>query len=143
MAWYRCSCGLLKEETPRIGDTIVSIYHLHRSAGVDGSSAIALMEEVPAPPPEREIPLGTGETSGQRTVLSLESLEAENPTNESPEAEKPSTGRDIPPVEIEEPSSRRDVIPHHIEPAVLPEGRGAGEAGRAKRDLLAGRKIHR
>ena len=47
MAWYRCSCGALKEATPRFGDAVVSIYHLHRSARLDGGSAIVLMEEIP------------------------------------------------------------------------------------------------
>ncbi len=46
MAWYRCSCGALKEETPRLGDTIVSVYHLHPSARVDGTAAVVRMEEV-------------------------------------------------------------------------------------------------
>jgi hypothetical protein len=46
MAWYRCSCGALKEETPRLGDVIVSVYHLHRSARLDGASSIERMEEI-------------------------------------------------------------------------------------------------
>ncbi len=46
MAWYRCSCGALKEETPCLGDTIVSVYHLHRSARWDGTAAVVRMEEV-------------------------------------------------------------------------------------------------
>lgn len=58
MAWYRCRCGLLQEEKPRIGDAIVAIYHLHRPSGPDGPAAIVQMEEVPAPPrghePSRE-----------------------------------------------------------------------------------------
>ena len=60
MAWYRCSCGTLKEATPRFGEAIVSIYHLHRSTRLDGGSSIVLMEEVPAPPPEREVVAGGG-----------------------------------------------------------------------------------
>jgi hypothetical protein len=60
MAWYRCSCGTLKEAMPRFGDTIVSIYHLHRSTRLDGASSIVLMEEVPPPPPEREVVAGSG-----------------------------------------------------------------------------------
>ena len=60
MAWYRCSCGALKEAKPRVGDAIVSIYHLHHSTRLDGGSAIVLMEEVPAPPPERETCVGSG-----------------------------------------------------------------------------------
>jgi len=55
MAWYRCSCGALREKTPRIGDAIVSVYHLHGSTRLDGGSTIILMEEVPAPPPEPEV----------------------------------------------------------------------------------------
>lgn len=62
MAWYRCSCGVLKEATPRFGDTIVSIYHLHRSTRLDGGSAIVLMEEIPSPPAERQI--GAGGSAG-------------------------------------------------------------------------------
>lgn len=46
MAWYLCSCGALKEETPRVGDCIVSVYHLHRSARLDGAAAVVRMEEV-------------------------------------------------------------------------------------------------
>ena len=46
MAWYRCSCGALQEETPRLGDVIVSVYHLHRSARLDGASSIVRMEEI-------------------------------------------------------------------------------------------------
>ena len=46
MAWYRCSCGALNEETPRVGDCIVSVYHLHRSARLDGGAAVIRMEEV-------------------------------------------------------------------------------------------------
>lgn len=60
MAWYRCSCGTLKEAAPRFGDAIVSIYHLHRSTRLDGGSTIVLMEEIPAPPAEREIAGGSG-----------------------------------------------------------------------------------
>lgn len=49
MAWYQCSCGALKEESPQLGDTIVSIYHLHHAARFDGGSAIVRMQEIPAP----------------------------------------------------------------------------------------------
>jgi len=45
MAWYRCSCGALKEEAPRLGDVIVSVYHLHRSARLDGTATVVRMEE--------------------------------------------------------------------------------------------------
>lgn len=60
MAWYQCSCGALKEETALLGDTIVSVYHVHRSARLDGGSAIMRMEEIPTPPPGREVALGSG-----------------------------------------------------------------------------------
>jgi len=60
MAWYQCSCGALKEEAPRIGDTILSVYHIHPSARLDGGSAIMRMEEIPAPSLEREACLGSG-----------------------------------------------------------------------------------
>jgi len=47
MAWYQCSCGFLTEMRPQIGDTITSVCHLHRSARLDGTSAIIRMEEIP------------------------------------------------------------------------------------------------
>jgi len=51
MAWYQCSCGFLTEMRPQIGDTIASVCHLHRSARIDGGSAIVRMEEIPDPCP--------------------------------------------------------------------------------------------
>lgn len=60
MAWYRCTCGALKEAAPRFGDAVVSVYHLHPSARLDGGSALVAMEEVPDPPPDREIRLAGG-----------------------------------------------------------------------------------
>ena len=54
MAWYRCTCGTLKEAAPRFGDTIVSIYHLHKSERLDGGSTLVPMEEVPLLVPDRE-----------------------------------------------------------------------------------------
>lgn len=48
MAWYQCSCGFRKEITPRLGDTITSACHLHRSTRLDGSAAIVRMEEISA-----------------------------------------------------------------------------------------------
>ena len=49
MSWYRCSCGYMTEATPRFGDSIVSMYHLHRAARLDRSSSIERMEDVPDP----------------------------------------------------------------------------------------------
>jgi hypothetical protein len=46
MSWYQCSCGFMTEMTPRFGDTITSVIHLHRSARVDGGSGVVRMEEV-------------------------------------------------------------------------------------------------
>jgi hypothetical protein len=54
MAWYRCSCGALKEAAPRFGDSIVSIYHLHRSERLDGGSTLVQMEEVALLTADRE-----------------------------------------------------------------------------------------
>jgi hypothetical protein len=45
MAWYRCECGFLTEVTPRPGNVITSVNHLHRTARIDGTSAIVRMEE--------------------------------------------------------------------------------------------------
>ncbi len=64
MAWYRCSCGALKEATPRFGDAVVSIYHLHPSTRLDGGSAVVEMEEVPAPPGEPQARTGSGLAGG-------------------------------------------------------------------------------
>ncbi len=67
MGWYQCSCGLLAEETPTAGDTLVSVYHLHRSARVDGSGAIVRMEEIPDPrPAPGASPEGRGALNGIR-----------------------------------------------------------------------------
>jgi hypothetical protein len=55
MAWYRCPCGLLKEEAPRIGDAIAAIYHIHRPGGPDAAPVIVEMQEVPSPPPDPEV----------------------------------------------------------------------------------------
>ncbi len=51
MAWFRCPCGHVAEVTPRDGYEIVSVYHLHTRARVDGGGEPARMEEVPAPAP--------------------------------------------------------------------------------------------
>ncbi len=55
MGWYRCACGYMTEETPRPGASIVSVYHLHRVARLDGGSSIVRMEEVPDPAFECEL----------------------------------------------------------------------------------------
>ncbi len=54
MSWYRCSCGFMTEATPRFGDSIVSVNHLHKAARVDGTSSIVRMTEIPDPALERE-----------------------------------------------------------------------------------------
>ncbi len=56
MGWYRCSCGFITEATPRFGDSIVSVSHLHKAARVDGTALIVRMEEIPDPALERETP---------------------------------------------------------------------------------------
>jgi hypothetical protein len=53
MAWYQCSCGVLKEISPQLGETVTSVNHLHRSARLDGTATIARMEETPEPQPRR------------------------------------------------------------------------------------------
>lgn len=63
MAWYRCSCGALKEATPRFGDAVVSIYHLHRSVRLDGGSLAVEMEPIPAPPAEPRVHASGGVVS--------------------------------------------------------------------------------
>jgi hypothetical protein len=58
MSWYRCSCGFVAELTPRFGNTIVSVTHLHRAAHVDGSSVPERMVEIADVLPVGEIPSG-------------------------------------------------------------------------------------
>ncbi len=49
VGWYRCTCGFMTEATPRIGDSIASVSHLHRATRLDGTSSIVRMEEIQAP----------------------------------------------------------------------------------------------
>jgi hypothetical protein len=51
MSWYQCACGFVTETMPRFGGEIVSILHLHRSARVDGTSALVSMVEGRCPFP--------------------------------------------------------------------------------------------
>lgn len=51
MARFCCPCGHVAEVTPRDGYEIVSVYHLHTRARIDGGSEPVRMEEVPAPIP--------------------------------------------------------------------------------------------
>lgn len=53
MAWYRWPCGFITEVRPRFGYSIVSVSHLHKASRLDGTSAIARMEEIPDPALER------------------------------------------------------------------------------------------
>ena len=66
MSWFQCSCGFISEMTPRLGDTIVSVIHLHRSARVDGSSGVVHMEEIADPFSACQIP---GKARGERTCV--------------------------------------------------------------------------
>jgi hypothetical protein len=58
MSWYRCPCGFLTETMPRFGGEIVSIMHVHRSARVDGTSALVSMVESRCPFPVSRIDSG-------------------------------------------------------------------------------------
>jgi hypothetical protein len=49
MSWYQCSCGFVTEMMPRFGDELVSIMHVHRSARLDGTSALVSMVEIQEP----------------------------------------------------------------------------------------------
>lgn len=51
MGWYQCRCGFLTEKAPGLGESIVSVYHLHTSARLDGTAAIVRMEGIPEPLP--------------------------------------------------------------------------------------------
>lgn len=54
MGWYRCTCGFMTEATPRIGDSIASVSHLHRATRLDGTASIVRMEEIQAPALDHE-----------------------------------------------------------------------------------------
>ena len=54
MGWYRCTCGFMTEATPRIGDSIASVSHLHRATRLDGTSSILRMEEIEVPALDHE-----------------------------------------------------------------------------------------
>ncbi len=54
MGWYRCTCGFMTEATPRIGDSIASVSHLHPGTRLDGTASIMRMEEIQAPALDRE-----------------------------------------------------------------------------------------
>lgn len=71
MGWYQCSCGFLTEMRPQIGDTIASVCHLHRSARIDGGSAIVRMEEIPDPLPAGAAPLQAVGTTPLTPVAAL------------------------------------------------------------------------
>jgi hypothetical protein len=66
MSRYQCSCGFISETTPRFGDTIVSVIHLHRAARVDGSSGIVHMEEIADPFSAGQVP---GKARGERACV--------------------------------------------------------------------------
>jgi hypothetical protein len=66
MSRYQCSCGFISETTPRFGDTIVSVIHLHRAARVDGSSGIVHMEEIADPFSGCQVP---GKARGERPCV--------------------------------------------------------------------------
>jgi|SRR6266513_5016977 len=49
VALFQCSCGVRVEMEPRFGEVITSVSHLHRSARLDGTTAIVRMEEIRVP----------------------------------------------------------------------------------------------
>ena len=128
MGWYRCSCGLLKEETPRIGDSIVAIYHLHRSERVDGTCGIVLMEEVPAPPPDREVSDGVEPAAVLAPPIKRE------------------IGTEQAPARIEAAPASQEVLPHRIEPLAplaVPERLPAREGAKERRSISLGQRPRR
>ncbi len=60
VAWYRCVCGFIMEATPQLGDSIVSVSHLHPAARLDGASSIVRMEEIRDPVLDCEIACAVG-----------------------------------------------------------------------------------
>lgn len=67
MSWYQCTCGFVTEATPRFGDSIVSMSHLHRAARLDGTSTIVRMEEIPDPALGCEISCVVGSADAHHT----------------------------------------------------------------------------
>lgn len=55
VSWYQCTCGFVTEATPRFGDSITSVSHLHRSTRLDGTSSIVRMDEISDPVLECEV----------------------------------------------------------------------------------------
>jgi hypothetical protein len=49
MSWYQCTCGFVTEATPRFGDSIASVCHLHRATRLNGTSSIVRMDEISDP----------------------------------------------------------------------------------------------
>ena len=49
MSWYQCSCGFVTEMMPQFDGEIVSVMHVHRSARLDGTSALVSMAEIQWP----------------------------------------------------------------------------------------------
>jgi hypothetical protein len=88
MGWYRCSCGFVTEATPRLGDSIVSVSHIHQAARIDGTSSIVRMEEIPDPALERE----TTRTAVTETALEASVLSSARSVWSRP-AVKPGPGR--------------------------------------------------
>ena len=72
MGWYQCSCGFQKEVAPQLDNSIISVHHLHRSARVDGTSAIVRMEEMAdsLPRDEARAPRDEGSEYSVRYVVS-------------------------------------------------------------------------
>lgn len=72
VALFQCSCGVRVEMEPRFGDEITSVSHIHRSARLDGTSAIVRMEEirVPVAPDPTHLTESTPVRPSRRTACS-------------------------------------------------------------------------
>jgi len=63
VSWYQCPCGFVTEATPRFGDSIASVSHLHQATRLDGTSSIVRMDEISDPALGCEVacPVGSGD----------------------------------------------------------------------------------
>ncbi len=68
VGWYQCTCGFVTEATPRFGDSIASVSHLHRATRLDGTSSIVRMDEISEPALECEVSCSVGSQREHRLL---------------------------------------------------------------------------
>jgi hypothetical protein len=68
VSWYQCTCGFVAEATPRFGDSIASVNHLHRATRLDGTSSIVRMDEILDPALECDVACSVGSGDEHRPL---------------------------------------------------------------------------